>query len=465
MVRFRESVKLIFTRLRDAISIFELSYATTMSSNKVNIFWFRRDLRLDDNVGFLEALKGDLPVLPIFIFDKEILDKLPKDDARVTFIFETLQRMRSTLQDEYGSSLAMYYDTPEKIFKQLSKDYEITTVFTNRDYEPYAKERDEAITSLLEENDIEFKTFKDQVIFEKDEVVKGDGDPYVVYTPFKNKWKERFDADKDLTIHYTSQHLHNLIEHSRLPNLSLSDMEFEKSSIEVPEYDVTPTLIQNYEDTRNFPAQDGTSHLGPHLRFGTVSVRKMMKKAIAETNEIFWSELIWREFFMQILYHFPHTKDKAFRSKYDRIDWRNNEDEFEKWKNGETGYLLVDAGMRELNATGYMHNRVRMLVASFLCKHLLIDWRWGETYFAEKLLDYDMSSNVGNWQWAAGSGVDAAPYFRIFNPMTQVDKFDKQKEYISKWIPEHDTDKYPEKMVDHKEARERCLKTYKEAVA
>ena len=465
MVLFRKSVQLIITRLKDAISIFELSYATTMSSNKVNIFWFRRDLRLDDNVGFLEALKGDFPVLPIFIFDKEILDKLPKDDARVTFIFETLQKMRSTLQDEHGSSLAMYYDTPEKVFTQLSKDYEIATVFTNRDYEPYAKERDEAITSLLEENDIEFKTFKDQVIFEKDEVVKGDGDPYVVYTPFKNKWKERFDADKDLTIHYTSQHLNNLIEHSRLPNLSLSDMGFEKSSIEVPEYDVTPTLIQNYEDTRNFPAQDGTSHLGPHLRFGTVSVRKMMKKAIAETNEIFWSELIWREFFMQILYHFPHTKDKAFRSKYDRIDWRNNEEEFEKWKNGETGYLLVDAGMRELNTTGYMHNRVRMLVASFLCKHLLIDWRWGETYFAEKLLDYDMSSNVGNWQWAAGSGVDAAPYFRIFNPMTQVDKFDKQKEYISKWIPEHDTDKYPEKMVDHKEARERCLKTYKEAVA
>ena len=465
MVRFRESVLLIIIKLKDAISIFELSYATTMSSNKVNIFWFRRDLRLDDNVGFLEALKGDLPVLPIFIFDKEILDKLPKDDARVTFIFETLRKMRSTLQDEHGSSLAMYYNSPEKVFEQLSQDFEIASVFTNRDYEPYAKERDEKITSLLEEKNIEFKTFKDQVIFEKHEVVKGDGDPYVVYTPFKNKWKERFDVDKDLTIHYTSQYLDNLIENSRLPNLSLSDMGFEKSAIEVPEYDVTPTLIQNYEDTRNFPAQDGTSHLGPHLRFGTVSVRKMMKKAIAETNEIFWSELIWREFFMQILYHFPHTKDQAFRSKYDRIDWRNNEEEFEKWKNGETGYLLVDAGMRELNTTGYMHNRVRMLVASFLCKHLLIDWRWGETYFAEKLLDYDMSANVGNWQWAAGSGVDAAPYFRIFNPMTQVDKFDKQKEYISKWIPEHDTDKYPEKMVDHKEARERCLKTYKEAVA
>lgn len=436
-----------------------------MSTKKVTIFWFRRDLRLDDNVGFLEALKGDYPVLPIFIFDKEILDKLPEDDARVTFIYNELQKMRDTLQAEHDSSLAMFYSTPEQVFKELIADYDVQAVITNRDYEPYALERDKKIASLLEENDISFTTFKDQVIFEKDEIVKGDGDPYVVYTPFKNKWKATFDEDKDLNIHYTSQYLDNLIDHSRLPNVTLADMGFKKSSIEVPDYDVTPTLIENYEDTRNFPAQDGTSRLGPHLRFGTVSVRKMVKKAIAQTNEVFWSELIWREFFMQILYHFPHTKDKAFRSKYDRIDWRNNEEEFEKWKNGQTGYALVDAGMRELNATGYMHNRVRMLTASFLCKHLLIDWRWGETYFAEKLLDYDMSSNVGNWQWAAGSGVDAAPYFRIFNPMTQVDKFDKQKEYINKWVPELQELSYPDKMVDHKEARERCLKTYKEAVA
>lgn len=436
-----------------------------MSTKKVTIFWFRRDLRLDDNVGFLEALKGDYPVLPIFIFDKEILDKLPEDDARVTFIYNELQKMRDTLQAEQNSSLAMFYSTPEQVFKELIADYDVQAVITNRDYEPYALERDKKIASLLEENDISFTTFKDQVIFEKDEIVKGDGDPYVVYTPFKNKWKATFDEDKDLIIHYTSQYLDNLIDHSRLPNVTLGDMGFKKSSIEVPDYDVTPTLIENYEDTRNFPAQDGTSRLGPHLRFGTVSVRKMVKKAIAQTNEVFWSELIWREFFMQILYHFPHTKDKAFRSKYDRIDWRNNEEEFEKWKNGQTGYALVDAGMRELNATGYMHNRVRMLTASFLCKHLLIDWRWGETYFAEKLLDYDMSSNVGNWQWAAGSGVDAAPYFRIFNPMTQVDKFDKQKEYINKWVPELQELSYPDKMVDHKEARERCLKTYKEAVA
>lgn len=436
-----------------------------MSKKEISIFWFRRDLRLDDNVGFLEALKSDFPVLPIFIFDKEIISKLPKNDARVTFLYKTLQAMRKKLQEENDSSLAIYYGKPFDIFKSITEDYSVKNIFTNRDYEPYAKERDTQIASFSLERNIIFKTFKDQVIFEKSDIVKGDGDPYVVYTPYKNKWKENFDADNDLKIHYTSQYLSNLIENTRLPNLSLSDLGFTKSDIEVPEYDVTPTLIDNYEDTRNYPAiKNGTSRLGPHLRFGTVSVRKMMKKAIAEENEVFWSELIWREFFMSILWHFPHTVDNAFRPKYDRIDWRNNEIEFEKWKSGQTGYLLVDAGMRELNATGYMHNRVRMLVASFLCKHLLIDWRWGETFFAEKLLDYEMSSNVGNWQWAAGSGVDAAPYFRIFNPMTQVDKFDKNKEYIKKWIPEYNTDEYPDKMVDHKMARERCLETYKQAL-
>jgi len=435
-------------------------------TKKISIFWFRRDLRLDDNVGFLAALKGDVPVLPIFIFDTEILHKLPKEDARVTFIHDTLQAMRKELQEEYNSSLAIYNGQPETIFADLISEYELQAVYTNRDYEPYAKERDENIAELLKANEVEFLTFKDQVIFEKDEIVKDDGKPYVVYTPFKNKWKAAFNPENDLVIHYTSQYLSNTIKNSRLPNISLSDIGFETASIKVPEFTATPTIIENYEDTRNFPAiENGTSRLGPHLRFGTASVRKMMKKAIAEENQVFWSELIWREFFMQILWHFPHTRNSSFRPKYDRIEWRNNEAEFEKWKNGQTGYALVDAGMRELNTTGYMHNRVRMLVASFLCKHLLIDWRWGETYFAEKLLDYDMSANVGNWQWAAGSGVDAAPYFRIFNPITQVEKFDKQKEYINKWVPELQELTYPPMMVDHKLARERCLKTYKEAVA
>ncbi|MBI6121414.1 deoxyribodipyrimidine photo-lyase [Salegentibacter maritimus] len=433
-------------------------------SKGVNVFWFRRDLRLDDNVGFLEALKSGIPVIPIFIFDTEILEKLPEDDARVTFIHEQLQQMRKELQDNYSSSVAMYHGEPTKIFQQLIKEYQIEKVFTNHDYEPYATKRDKEIANLLSKSNIEFHTFKDQVIFEKDEVVKKDGDPYVVYTPYMKAWKELFKT-QNLKIHYTSQYLDNLIQNTRLPNLSLSDIGFKTSKIKVPEYDVTPTLIQKYENTRNIPAKDSTSRLGPHLRFGTVSPRKMVKKANTENNKTFLNELIWREFFMQVLYHNPDTITESFKKKYDRINWRNNKEEFEKWKAGKTGYPLVDAGMRQLNKTGFMHNRVRMLVGSFLCKHLLIDWRWGEAYFAEKLLDYEMSSNVGNWQWVAGSGVDAAPYFRIFNPTTQIDKFDKDKKYIKEWVEEFGTDDYPEKMVDHKEARERALEVYKEAVS
>ncbi|MFC4269778.1 cryptochrome/photolyase family protein [Polaribacter marinivivus] len=433
-------------------------------SKKVNIFWFRRDLRLDDNVGFYNALQSKNPVLPIFIFDSEILKKLPKDDARVSFIFETLQKMRSELQDNFESSIAIYHGKPKTIFEEILNDFEVEEVYTNHDYEPYARERDEEIKEFLSDKNVAFNTFKDQVIFEKNEVVKKDGDPYVVYTPYMRTWKEKF-KEHNLTIYYTNSYLSNLIEHTRLPNLTLSDIGFKKSTQEITPYTVTPTLIQEYEETRNFPAKDATSRLGPHLRFGTVSVRKMTKKAIAQKNEIFWQELIWREFFMQILWHFPETKDKAFKSKYDKIEWRNNEKEFDAWCKGKTGYPLVDAGMRQLNETGFMHNRIRMLVGSFLCKHLLIDWRWGEAYFAEKLHDYEMASNVGNWQWVAGSGVDASPYFRIFNPTTQIKKFDKDLKYIKKWVPNYQELTYPKEIVDHKEARERCLKVYKEAVS
>ena len=429
----------------------------------VNIFWFRRDLRLDDNVGFYNALKSEHPVLPIFIFDKEILKKLPKDDARITFIYETLQKMRTKLEDKNTSSIAMFHGKPATIYKNLLEKYKIDTVFTNRDYEPYAKERDDKIQQLLNDNNIKFKTFKDQVIFEQNEVTKKDGLPYVVYTPYMKVWKEQFKTHT-LDFYYTSSFLKNLIQDKELPNLSLSDIGFIKSHQKIKKHIVTPALIQNYEDTRNFPAQDSTSKLGPHLRFGTVSIRKMIEKAITEKNEIFWQELIWREFFMQILWHFPHTSKKSFKTKYDRIEWRNNEAEFLKWCNGETGYPLVDAGMRQLNETGFMHNRIRMLVGSFLCKHLLIDWRWGEAYFAEKLHDYEMASNIGNWQWVAGSGVDAAPYFRIFNPTTQIKKFDSDLAYIKKWVPDFQEFTYPKEMVDHKEARERCLATYKEAL-
>ncbi len=435
-----------------------------MSQEKYTIFWFRRDLRLDDNIGFYRALQSDHPVLPIFIFDTEILKDLPKDDARVTFIFQQLQTMRKELQENYDSSIALLQGKPEKVFQQLIKDYPIAEVITNRDYEHYAKERDEKISSLLEGKDIKFTTYKDQVIFEKDEVVKKDGDPYLVYTPYMKTWKSNFNEDK-LRIFYTNDYLDNLIKNTRLPNLSLSDIGFKKSSIEVPDYTVTKKMMNEYDDKRNLPAKDATSHLSTHLRFGTVSVRKMVKKALQVKDETFFEELIWREFFMQILYHYPETVTDAFKKKYDRIEWRNNKSEFKKWKEGKTGYPLVDAGMRQLNESGFMHNRVRMVVGSFLCKHLLIDWRWGEAYFAEKLLDYEMSSNVGNWQWVAGSGVDAVPYFRIFNPISQKEKFDKEEKYIKQWVPEFGTKNYPEPMVDHKEARERCLKVYKKAVS
>ena len=430
---------------------------------KVNVFWFRRDLRLDDNVGFCKALQGKHPVLPIFIFDSEILGKLSKDDGRVTFIHDSLQEMQRELS-KFKSSIGMYLGNPLDVFQSIFADFDVQNVITNRDYEPYARERDTNIENFLEERNIGFYTFKDQVIFEKDEIVKSDGNPYVVYTPYMKRWKAKFDSKVDITNNDPSKYVNNLLHDSNLPKLTLEEIGFQRSNIKVLPYNVGSTLISTYEAKRNFPAVEGTSRLGPHLRFGTVSIRKMVQKATAETNEIFWQELIWREFFMQILWHFPHTHKKAFKPKYDRIDWRNDEGEFEKWKNGTTGYALVDAGMRELNTTGYMHNRVRMLVASFLCKHLLIDWRWGEAYFAERLLDYEMSSNVGNWQWAAGSGVDAAPYFRIFNPITQVTKFDKNLAYIHQWVPELDTENYPSMMVDHRMARERCLTTYKSAL-
>ena len=427
----------------------------------MNIFWFRRDLRLEDNVGLFHALNSDEDVLPIFIFDETILSQLPKDDARVTFIYQQLEKIQTQLQ-AIGKSLAVFHGTPFEVFTKLIDENKVKTVYTNHDYEPYARKRDLELNLLLKEKNIEFKTSKDQVIFEKNDVVKDDETPYVVYTPFSNKWKDNFRKTK--LIHYKSEDLLNKITLHSYSLLSLSDIGFEGSKIKVTPYDISNALIDNYEATRNFPAMNKTSYLGIYLRFGAVSIRKMVAKAIQSKNETFLKELIWREFFMQILWHFPHTINSSFRPKYDEIKWENNEVLFQKWCEGKTGYPFVDAGMRELNATGHMHNRVRMIVASFLCKHLLIDWRWGETYFATKLLDYEQSSNVGNWQWAAGSGVDAAPYFRIFNPTEQIKKFDKDLAYIKKWIPELNSLEYPNPIVDHKEAREKCLRVYKSAV-
>jgi deoxyribodipyrimidine photo-lyase len=427
----------------------------------MNIFWFRRDLRLEDNVGLFHALNDSNETLPIFIFDEKILSELPKDDARVSYIHELVSKIQEKLK-ESGKSLAVFHGEPKAIFEKLIQENKIKTVYTNHDYEPYARKRDKELNELFKDNDVEFKTSKDQVIFEKSEVVKDDGTPYVVYTPFSKKWKEAFSKIK--LSHYNSEDNLDKITNHSYPFLSLKDIGFEVSSIKVTPFDISDKVISNYEETRNFPSLNGTSMLGTHLRFGAVSIRKMVNHASTFQNETFLKELIWREFFMQILWHFPYTVNSSFRPKYDAIKWRNNEELFEKWCQGKTGYPIVDAGMRELNKTGHMHNRVRMVVASFLCKHLLIDWKWGETYFAQKLLDYEQSSNIGNWQWAAGSGVDAAPYFRIFNPTEQVKKFDKDLKYIKKWVPELETLHYPKPIVDHKEARELCLKTYKEAL-
>lgn len=425
------------------------------------IFWFRRDLRLEDNRGLYEALQSGEDVLPVFIFDKNILDELPADDARVTFIMKLLEDIQKMLK-KHKRSLAVFHGTPEQALKKLIKGHDIKAVYANHDYEPYARKRDKEIEKLLATKDIAFKAFKDHVIFEKDEVVKDDGLPYVMYTPYMKRWKERFK--KETLKHYPSEkHLDKIAVHF-YPFLSLGDIGFEKSSIEPVPFDVTPSLIDNYKATRDYPAIEGTSRLSPYLRFGAVSIRKTVEKAHKSKGDVFLNELIWREFFMQILWHYPETVSKSFRPKYDNIKWSYSEKDFKAWREGKTGYPIVDAGMRQLNATGFMHNRVRMITASFLCKHLLIDWRWGEAYFAEKLLDYEQSSNVGNWQWAAGSGVDAAPYFRIFNPSEQVKKFDKDFAYIKKWVPEfEDIDYKP--IIDHKEARERALRVYKAALA
>lgn len=427
----------------------------------MTIFWFRRDLRLNDNAGLFHSLSENNDVLPIFIFDTTILSQLEKTDSRVTFIYQQLEKINNQLL-QIGKSLAVFYGNPLDVFSKLISENTIESVYTNHDYEPKARKRDKDVYQLLKEHSITFKTCKDQVIFEKSEVVKDDGKPYLVFTPYSKKWKE--NLSKTAIIHYKSEdYLHKIVAHS-YPFLSLNDIQFETSPIAVIPLNLSDDIILEYEENRNFPALNKTSFLGIYLRFGTVSIREIVAKAITFKNETFLNELIWREFFIQIIWHFPQSENHCFKEKYEAISWENNEHLFAKWCEGKTGYPFVDAGMRELNATGFMHNRVRMIVASFLCKHLLIDWRWGESYFATKLLDYELSSNVGNWQWAAGCGVDAAPYFRIFNPTEQIKKFDKDLVYIKKWIPELQTLDYPNPIVDHKTAREKCLMVYKKAV-
>ena len=433
-------------------------------SEKVNIFWFRRDLRLDDNIGLNEALNNKLEVIPLFIFDENITDELDKNDPRVNFIYKQLEYINSTLSTKFNSKLLVLKGNPFEVIQKLITDYNIGEVFSNHDYEPYAIARDKKINEFLLSKNILFSSFKDQVIFEKDEITKDDKTPYVVYTPYMKKWKTKLDGtnlsgfkSKDLT--------HNFYSKNDSYNwCTLNSLGFEKSSMEIPNYKLDEDLVEKYENERNFPSLNSTSKIGPHLRFGTVSIRQVLLFVLKCKNEVFLQELIWREFFMQILWFFPNTQTRCFKEKYENVQWLYDEESFNKWCEGKTGYPIVDAGMRELNATGFMHNRVRMITAGFLCKHLLIDWRWGEAYFAKKLFDYELSSNIGNWQWAAGTGVDSAPYFRIFNPTTQAIKFDKELKYINKWVTDLNELGYPKPIVDHKFARQRCLETYKKGL-
>ncbi len=426
----------------------------------MNIFWFRRDLRLTDNAGLYHALKaGDVQC--IFIFDRKILDLLEdRNDARVTFIYDQVCRLKKEL-NALGSDLKIFYSSPEKVFDELSSAYKINTVYTNRDYEPYALKRDAAVETLLKKKQIEFKTFKDQCIFEQLEVCKDDGKAYTVFTPYKNKWYAKVN-DFYLSSYPNEKYFKNFHKCSVERVLSLEEMNFSRSSISIPEPEYKSKLA-SYKEKRDIPSLNATSRISVHLRFGTVSIRELARNARGE-SEAWLNELIWRDFYFMILWNFPHAATSAFKPPYEKVEWRNNEEEFQRWCEGKTGYPIVDAGMRELNNTGFMHNRVRMIVASFLTKHLLIDWRWGEAYFAKKLIDFELSSNNGGWQWASSSGCDAAPYFRIFNPTEQMKKFDPKFEYIKKWVPEFQELTYPKPIVDHKFARERCLNAYKNAL-
>ncbi len=431
--------------------------------SKISIFWFRRDLRLHDNTALYHALNSGNSVLPIFIFDRKILDKLEdKKDRRVEFIHNVMEEIQAELK-QLGSTMLVKYGTSEEIFPVLLNEYDVSAIYTNHDYEPYAHERDEAVREYANSEGTEFHTYKDQVIFEKDEVLSGAGTPYTVFTPYSRKWKEKVN-ESYLKSYPTEEYFDNFLKTDPIKIPTLQEMGFEAVGEPFPNKEIRENIVKKYAEQRDFPAIEGTSRMSLHLRFGTVSIRELARKA-QKLSETWLNELIWRDFYFNILHHFPHVGEgHAFRKQYDLIEWRNNEEEFQKWCAGKTGYPIVDAGMRQLNETGFMHNRVRMITASFMIKHLLIDWRWGEAYFAKKLLDYEFSSNNGGWQWAAGSGCDAAPYFRVFNPTLQTQKFDKNLEYIKKWVPELSSFDYPEPIVNHEFARKRVLEVYQKAL-
>jgi len=430
---------------------------------EASIFWFRRDLRIGDNPGLYEALANSKNVIPIFIFDTNIIDNLPSDDNRIKFIWHSLSLLNERLK-EVGSTLNIFKGNPLEVFKKIILKYRLISVYVNRDYEKYSIKRDKEINTFLNENKIAFNASKDHVFFEPNEILKSDGTPYTVFTPYSKKWFEKFYSEK-LPQYQIKNLVDNFFKTNYKPIMSLSEIGFSNDEIKFEKFNLGDELIKNYNSKRDFPYLNSTSKIGPYLRFGLISVREVGKKTIEKKfDQSFLRQLIWRDFYIQIFFHFPDSENENFKPAYDKIIWLNEEEKFEKWCAGKTGYPIVDAGMKELNATGFMHNRVRMIAASFLCKHLLIHWKKGESYFAKKLLDYEMASNVGNWQWVAGTGVDAAPYFRLFNPEIQMKKFDPQKVYIKKWLPKYDPENYLEPIIDHNYARERCLSAYKIAL-
>lgn len=436
---------------------------------EVCLFWFRRDLRLHDNAGLFYALKENKKVLPVFIFDQNILNSLNPRDLRVVFIHQTISEIKKQLQN-LGSDLLVFYGEPIEVFKNLVDKLPICSVYTNHDYEPKARLRDVNVEAYLKQKQIVFKSYKDQTLFEKDEIKTDAGNPYTVYTPYKKKYLSLLNDfylksyPNDLyQMNYYQNPMPDMTFYDRFPQLE--DMGFKSCDAVFPEMCLSQTMLKKYAVDRDFPYLDhATSRLGLHLRFGTVSVRELAREG-KKYSDVWLSELVWRDFFMQILWHYPHVENSSFRPQYEKIKWRDSDEDFNRWKNGETGFPIVDAGLRELNETGHMHNRVRMIVASFLTKHLLQHWLRGERYFAEKLLDYDLSANNGNWQWAAGTGCDAAPYFRVFNPDAQTEKFDPEYKYIKKWVPEFGTSKQIKPMIDHKFARDRAIAEYKKGLS
>jgi deoxyribodipyrimidine photo-lyase len=430
-------------------------------TKEISVFWFRRDLRLSDNHGLYQALQASENVFLLFIFDTEILSKLEnKEDKRVDFLVQTLEVINQYLE-KYGKSIQIFHGKPLDIFKKIAKEFVVKNVFCNEDYEPSAIKRDQEIKAFLAQKNIEFHSYKDQVHFHKDDILKSDGTPYSIYTPYSKQWLQKYD-EKKVEFFPSEKLLENLIDVEK-QEISLEKLGFKKTNYQFEIPKINTKILKNYHETRNFPTTPN-SEMSVHLRFGTISVRKLALEA-KKLNETYLKELIWREFFMQILFHYPKVINKSFKRKYDNISWLFDEELFKNWCEGKTGYPIVDAGMRELNETGFMHNRVRMVCASFFTKHLLMDWRIGEAYFAEKLMDYDLSANNGNWQWSAGTGCDSAPYFRVFNPEEQQKKFDPEFIYIKKWVSEFGTKDYPKPIVEHKFARLRALETYKKGLS